>query len=100
MNDKRDKACLHAFVAGRVQGVGFRHFVLLVASQLGLFGWVRNLDDDRVEVLAEGPRAELEELLEYLRRGPRSAFVSEVKQEWLVYSGQFTSFDVAHTYFD
>jgi acylphosphatase len=47
-------ACLHAIVEGRVQGVGFRYFVLEVAELLGIYGWVRNRWDDTVEVLAEG----------------------------------------------
>ncbi|TMD54260.1 MAG: acylphosphatase, partial [Chloroflexi bacterium] len=61
---------LHAYVHGRVQGVGFRYFVAQKAQSLGLRGYVRNEYDGSVEVLAQGPRPALEHLLTYLRRGP------------------------------
>ena len=66
---------LHAFVEGDVQGVGYRYFVIDNARSLGLTGWVRNRFDGSVEVLAEGPRAYLEILIDALQQGPRSARV-------------------------
>lgn len=57
-------------VAGRVQGVGFRYFTRAAALELGLAGWVRNLHDGRVEVLAQGPARSLDDLAERLRQGP------------------------------
>jgi acylphosphatase len=65
-------------VSGRVQGVGFRYFVLRRAQALGLVGWTRNLEDGRVEVRAWGTGAELDELGIHLRTGPRSASVTNV----------------------
>ncbi len=91
---------LHALVDGSVQGVGFRAFVIDHAQSLGLKGWVRNLYDGRVEVMAEGPRAALEKLLEKLRLGPRSAFVTEVEKEWLPATGEFKNFNVRGTMYD
>lgn len=85
---------LHAFVRGRVQGVGFRHFVMTSAQTLGLDGWVRNLWDGRVEVLAEGSKVQLENLLKRLERGPSSSYVAEVNVEWLPATGEFTGFHV------
>ena len=64
---------LHVLIDGRVQGVGFRNYAQAKADLLGLTGWVRNVGDRRVEVLAEGDLAGLSTFLEYLRRGPRSA---------------------------
>jgi acylphosphatase len=90
-------ARLHAIVEGRVQGVGFRYFVVEMAELLGLYGWVRNRWDETVEVVAEGERAVLEKLLEALKRGPRSAFVSNVKVDWEKPSGEFHHFRVAMT---
>lgn len=87
-------ARLHAYVRGRVQGVGFRHFVMVCAQDLGLDGWVRNLWDGRVEVLAEGPKEKLENLVSRLKRGPSSSSVAEVKLEWLAATGEFTGFHV------
>lgn len=90
-----DHAQLHALVDGHVQGVGYRYFVKNTADALALTGWVRNKWDGRVEVLAEGPREALEQLLEKLRRGPSSAFVSDVKIDWNPSSGAYTRFNVA-----
>ncbi len=93
----RDFVRLHAVVDGRVQGVGFRYFVLETALPLDLTGWVRNTMDGQVEVVAEGQRASLEQLLESLRRGPRASFVLSVNQEWQPASGEFIRFDVRGT---
>ncbi|MCU0626754.1 MAG: acylphosphatase [Gemmatimonadaceae bacterium] len=69
---------LHAIVAGRVQGVGFRWFVRSEARRLGLAGWVRNLDDGTVEVRASGIRTHLVALRGALYRGPEGANVSGI----------------------
>ncbi|MDQ6661907.1 MAG: acylphosphatase [Chloroflexota bacterium] len=73
---------LHAYVSGRVQGVGFRYFVVEKAVALSLHGYARNQNNGDVEVIAQGPRPALENLLEILRRGPSAAHVSEVKSTW------------------
>lgn len=73
---------LHAYVYGRVQGVGFRYFVIRHGQALGLRGYVRNNYDGSVEVLAQGPRPALERLLALLRQGPPAAYVSEVRTTW------------------
>ncbi len=83
---------LHAIVEGNVQGVGFRAFVMDWAYALGLKGWVRNLWDERVEVMAEGSREKLQQLENALSRGPSMAYVSDVKVEWLEASGEFRDF--------
>jgi acylphosphatase len=67
-------------VRGRVQGVGFRSFVEREANALGLAGWVRNTDDDGVEVYAAGPPAQLSELAALLWKGPRLADVRGVEE--------------------
>jgi acylphosphatase len=88
---------LYAKINGYVQGVGFRQFVKISADSLRLTGWVRNTWKDEVEVTIEGERDALEKMLALLRRGPRSAFVSDVQYEWLTATGEFTSFTVAAT---
>ncbi len=90
-------ARLHATVEGRVQGVGFRAFVEQSAELLDLRGWVRNRWDGGVEVLAEGERKNLESLLAGLQRGPRAAYVTEVRFEWLPATGEYSSFSVRMT---
>jgi acylphosphatase len=71
---------IHWIVSGRVQGVGFRWYVLRRAGELGLVGWVANLPDGRVEVVASGSEAAIESLDSVLRRGPRLALVSHVER--------------------
>jgi acylphosphatase len=95
---EENKRRLHAVVEGRVQGVGFRYFVLERAQNLGLTGWVRNTFGGQVEILAEGNRAQLEELLVMLKKGPPSAWVRAVDQEWSEATGQYPSFKVTFTF--
>ena len=85
---------LHAIVRGQVQGVNYRSSTVTQASRLGLSGWVRNQSDGSVEVLAEGPRAALEQLLAYLRHGPPSAQVSSVEPSWQPATQTFQHFEV------
>jgi len=75
-------ACVRLVVKGRVQGVGFRYFVVRWADARGIAGWVRNRGDGAVELEAEGPRALLEELVVAVARGPTGARVTGVEQEW------------------
>ena len=83
-------------VSGMVQGVGFRYFVQHHATQLGLTGWVRNLPNGNVEVRAEGTREFVESLIVYLRRGPRSAAVSNAHVTWTEPCGQFEGFEITY----
>ena len=85
---------LHAIVRGIVQGVNFRYYTQERAHRLRLTGWVRNRADGSVEALAEGPRASLDQLLEFLRRGPPSASVTEVKEAWAAPTGEFEDFEI------
>lgn len=66
---------VRVFVEGRVQGVSFRYYTWQEAVRLGVCGWVRNLPDGRVEAVYEGPRARVEEMLAWTRRGPLLARV-------------------------
>jgi acylphosphatase len=87
---------LHAIVHGRVQGVNFRYCTLQRARDLGLGGYVRNLWDRTVEVVAEGPRSEIEELLTFLHVGPRSAVVIRVDVRWSAPVHEFDNFEVRY----
>ncbi len=88
---------LHAVIEGRVQGVGFRYFVLERAESLGVCGWVRNNFNGNVEVLAEGPKEKLDNLLQSLRMGPPSAWVTQVITEWKSATGELHSFIIGKT---
>ncbi len=81
------------FVRGRVQGVGFRWWTRARALELGLTGWARNTTDGRVEVVAEGPRAAVEDLHALLREDPsgsrRPGHVTAVSQPlWAAAKGE------------
>ena len=84
----------HAKIQGRVQGVYYRAWTQQTAESLGLSGWVRNLSDGRVELLAEGERAQLEELHRRCLQGPPAASVKKIEVEWLAATGEFESFKV------
>lgn len=90
-------AGLHAVISGEVQGVGFRYFVQNRASDLNLTGWVRNLYSGEVEVLAEGPRSQLDILLAELRNGPAHAHVDHVDFDWLAETGKYRRFFILST---
>lgn len=78
---KATKIARRYFVRGTVQGVGFRYFVERAAHDLGITGWVRNLDDGRVEVYAIGAPERVSELNGLLWRGPRWAEVRGVDEQ-------------------
>lgn len=71
-------AMQRVLVSGRVQQVGYRDFIVRTAKGLGLTGWVRNLSDGRVEILAVGEEDALSQLVEQSRKGPQLARVAEV----------------------
>lgn len=75
-------ACYKIWVHGRVQGVGFRYGTQAQASQLGVLGYARNLDDGSVEVLAWGESEKVDALIAWLKAGgPRGARVDRVLME-------------------
>jgi acylphosphatase len=82
------------FISGRVQGVLFRDFTQRRASSLGVTGCVKNLSDGRVEVLAEGEKDKIIELMENLKRGPRMARVEDLDVEWEEYKGEHSGFHI------
>lgn len=87
-------ANLRAVVRGRVQGVFFRESTRRRAELLGLTGYVRNLPDrTAVEVVAEGDRAKLSELLDFLGIGPPAAKVESVETRWGPFTGKHSGFE-------
>lgn len=84
----------HLFVSGLVQGVFFRDHTRRWATSLGLTGWVRNLDDGRVEALAEGLEEDLQAFITHVRQGPPRARVEDVRVEWGPCLGEFKDFIV------
>lgn len=85
---------MNAFVSGIVQGVGFRYFVYRHANQLMLKGFVRNLSDGRVEVVAEGEESQCRQLEKLLWEGPSFSQVTNVEVEWSDALNEFKSFEI------
>ena len=69
-------------ITGRVQGVGYRDWMVKTATSLGVSGWVRNIPGGGVEALVYGEVDAVEELLRACRRGPRLALVSKIEEVW------------------
>ena len=79
MNREPDGRRVRVIVRGRVQGVAFRAYTADEARRAGVAGWVRNRPDGSVEAAFEGPRAAVDVLLAFVRRGPRAARVDGVE---------------------
>ncbi len=87
---------VHVFITGRVQGVGFRAYTQREARRRKLAGWVRNLADGRVEAVVEGPGAQVDALLERLKRGPRAARVANLDAQAEPAEGGLETFDIRY----
>jgi len=89
------KQQVHVYYSGRVQGVGFRFTAEDIARDLGIVGWVRNLRDGRVEVLAEAPQEALREFLGKINQY-FSSYIRDADIEWQAATGEFRDFSIAH----
>jgi len=92
MSDNLTRAEIVA--AGRVQGVGFRYFVLRKAESLGLYGYVKNLYSGEVITVVEGDKAMIDELYKEIRVGHTYAHVAKCTIVWHNYIGEFKNFEV------
>lgn len=88
------KARAHIYVTGKVQGVFFRQNTKRQAQSRGVYGWVRNLEDGRVEAVFEGEEEAVKAVVEFCRVGPKTAQVSDVVVTWEPCSNQFQSFNI------
>ena len=88
------KTRVHLFISGAVQGVFFRDSAKQVAQSMGITGYVRNMQDGRVELVAEGEKDSIDRLVQWCRKGPPSAIVVSVNIENEHYKGEFDLFDV------
>jgi acylphosphatase len=87
---------VHCIVRGRVQGVAFRAYTVREARRLGLAGWVRNLPNGCVELVAQGEQRDLETLEAWCHQGPPRASVSDVETQWLDSAGDLGPFSVRY----
>ena len=88
--------CIHALVSGRVQGVGYRAFVRMTATQLGIVGWIKNLPDGRVELIAQGNKEGLEELEDACWAGPPLSKVIDIEFQLASDGMDFNEFSIIH----
>jgi len=94
--DQADQARAHVYVSGLVQGVYFRYSTREEARKLGVHGWVRNTDDERVEAVFEGSRAAVEQMIKWCHEGPRGARVEDVAVRWEAPIGEEREFDTRY----
>ncbi|MFQ6049499.1 MAG: acylphosphatase [Candidatus Paceibacterales bacterium] len=91
-----EKIRAHIFVSGKVQGVFFRENTQKKAQTLEITGWVRNLEDSRVEAVFEGEKEKVEKMVNWAKRGPLFARVNDLEVEWEEYKGEFEDFEIKY----
>ena len=84
------------YFSGNVQGVGFRYTTDHLARRFPVTGFVRNLSDGRVEVIAEGEEARLEDFLKAIRESSLADYIRNVEAEWTAADGSFKGFGVRY----
>ena len=92
------KARAHVFVRGRVQGVFFRVETRHEATKRNVTGWVKNTIDGKVEANFEGQKEAVEKMIEFCRKGPAGARVTDVTVQWQTYTGEFKDFKIRRTF--
>ena len=85
---------LSVVVTGRVQGVGFRHFVFRNAADLNITGWVKNEPDGTVKAVFSGSQKDLRMMRDLCRKGPAFSRVIELKETWSTSGEQFHHFEI------
>ena len=91
------KVRAHIFVSGRVQGVFFRVETRYEAMKRNVAGWVRNTSGGRVQAIFEGERGDVEQMVDFCRRGPLGARVAKIDVQWEEYRGDFKEFKIRRT---
>jgi len=94
MKTEPDRIRVRLVIEGRVQGVFFRATAAQEAQRLGVTGWVRNCPDGSVEVVAEGLRSKIDELITWCHHGPPGAIVSRVSRGYEAFSNEFKKFGI------
>lgn len=89
------KVALRILISGEVQGVGLRYTSQKTAQALGLKGYIRNLKDGRVELVAEGEQAEIEKLTDWLSSGAPGR-IDQVNEEEMAFSGHYQDFKIIY----
>lgn len=88
--------CVHLIISGDVQGVGYRSWAAREAKSRHLTGWVKNREDEAVEIVAEGAKSNLEEFVKVCQHGPDVAWVEHVDTSWQTAMNKFVVFEVLY----
>jgi len=94
LNELSSPTEIHAYISGRVQGVNFRYHIRHKANELKLSGYARNLDDGRVEILAQGSQIDLYNLIDYIGSNPGLSYVTGIDINWQKPRESFNSFHI------
>ena len=92
--NRNNKLRAHLLISGKVQGVYFRHNTQIVASKHNVTGWVRNLEDGRLEVVLEGDEMDVDQVIKWCKIGPPEAEVKHINIQYQNYTGEFKEFKV------
>jgi len=87
---------VHLFIEGKVQGVFFRHHTKEKAIQEGVYGWIKNLPDGRVEAIFEGDHLAVQRIIEFCTASPGESSVTNVESTNEKYRGEFDNFSVKY----
>ena len=87
---------VHIYASGLVQGVFFRDNTRQKAQELGVFGWIKNLPDGKVEIIVEGEKKKVKELIEWIKEGPGLVRIDNLDLEEEDYQGEFESFGIKY----
>ena len=93
-SQSEDNLTVNIKITGKVQGVGFRYFVLRQAQELGINGWVSNKSNGDVEALAQGEKEGLDHFIAKVKQGPSFSQVEDVSLNWLNEAEQYFGFDI------
>lgn len=84
---------VHCFISGTVQGVFFRDFTVEAAKETNILGWVKNLSDGRVEIVAEGSPVNIIKFIALIKKGPKESKVKEIEMGEEPETGKFRTFE-------
>jgi len=91
-----EKIRAHIFVSGRVQGILFRDRTRKKAQRIGVQGWVKNLIDNRVEMILEGEKDKIQELIKWIEEEPFLVKVDNLEVKWEKYQSEFHNFEIKY----
>lgn len=90
------KTRVHLYISGIVQGISYRSYTRVKASQMNVTGWVRNLPDGRVEAVFEGETENVKAMVDWCRTGPPAARVKQVEVNDEPHTGQYRFFEILY----